>query len=45
MPVAEQAGLNVTQSQTFKDTFSLDGAQVMLDGAQVMLETGTVDNP
>ena len=27
--VAEQAGLNVTWSQTLEDTFSLDGSQIM----------------
>ena len=28
MSVAEQAGLNVTRSQTSEDTFSLDGAHI-----------------
>ena len=35
VPVAEQAGLNVTRSQTSEDTFSLDGAQINISNNAV----------
>ena len=45
MSVAEQAGLNVTRLQTSEDTFSLDGAQIIMPQIQTQYSTSSIPGP